>query len=459
MTSPNRVIWALFLGLSLLQGATASLCKRSVLNFYGLKGLYIAQPHRPAADQPSQKNCPRLRSTCCSSEDWAELESKWAESVETIKSTLAQLYSVFQIGNEIQTSIIKLLPKLVSRKGEACKKIDYGFFRNQLPFELVDFRIKSAFQVLAHLQKGFPCMICDAEAHPHFDFGARLNRYLMRVAPSTCTNLMKYFRDFLEYKFYFFDPMLINLNQVVNCANDNEALIFDNWYRSDYQTMNDCLLHGDNCEDVCAEFSLGVSGNLFAGDLRRYKKTLEALQKALESTGHQVDLMGDLPADPSRAEFFGFGEEAKKYPSGNLTRYNFVFLDKGLDFFRYAAESRYSLGPQSAEAEPVAEGEEDTRDQQQGHKTVIPEEPEANNGSHPTVVDDDSPKTVISEDDQLPTVTEPAQAEKIHQEAEKKMQDMEKANKAPLPSEVSGMTGNIDTLEAQFIQSLNQQAA
>ena len=435
---------------------TSKSCNSSVLNYYGLKGLLVSMSYAPMAGKVEVDRCPKIRNSCCSLADWQTLETVWEESSKVITDTLTQLYSVMQAGISIQTSIIKLLPKLISMSGKACKQIDVSFFAGLPPFDLVDFQLTTAFQTMAQLQKGFPCLICDADAHSYFNFGVDYNRYILQVSQSTCTSLMKYFHDFITFKFYYFDPLMINLNQVANCAGGSEDSYFDNWFRSTYQTINDCLLHQDNCEDVCAEFALGTTGNLFAGDLKRYNSVLTNLQKKLALVGEfNVELLEQEPVESPRNEFFtsGIGPSAV-YASGNLTRYSMVFMDKGIDLFSYASQSKYTFGNVAVEDE---------------EPTIIPTDPLVIPKDTVTPSTDNNPSIVPPNDDidspfadspQDSPASLPIQSpEQIHEDTNQKLDDMAKDNKSPLPSEVAALDNGIGSLEDQFMASLNQQSA
>jgi len=274
---------------------------------------------------------------------------------------------------------------------------------------------------------------------------------------------MKYFHDFLTFKFYYFDPLLINLNQVANCASDSESAYFDNWFRSTYATINDCLLREDNCEDVCAEFSLGTTGNMFVGDLKRSQEVLVNLKEQLGKLDQiDVDFLNfEFPEAP-RNEFFtdGIGQKAH-YVSGNLTRYGWIFMEKGIDLFEYAKMSTFGYDqgrqePDQPDAElstPAIPEQTDVTDP--ADNTPI----QLDDGTDAPDIDTGAGSNTLpmNESDDAAEMTPVHTAKEVHATANQKLEDMKNDNTRPLPSEVAGLDNNIGSMEEQFIATLNQQ--
>ena len=447
-------------------------CNKKILGYYGITDNQIPQPFAPISALLTENNCLNMQNTCCSLTDFSQINESWTTASTEISNALLQLFLVYQNANEIQSSIVKLLPKLLNKDFAACQKIDLTFLRNQLPFDQVGLIVKTAIETMAYLFKGFYCMICDADNQKWFAYGQDLNRYLVMLKANTCSDLMRHFRDFLSYKFYYFDPMIINMNTMLNCANGNEELVFDNSYRMDYNTINDCLLHGDNCEDVCAEFRFGVSSNLFIGNLDNYKLTLDKFQVLVNQlSGADVSFLNIELENKTVQEFFVINKtNTDNFSGGNLTRYDLVFLDDGIDLFKAAQNGDFYYGKRPV-VQNISVGVQDNGDQESVADSVNIQDSVATNdvsiAANQIVSLSAVPATSTYSGAQSSNSTPQVQSQSpkkplvvaVTPTVGSQLNAMSANNATPNPTEVSSLSGTMNSDEQQFIQSLNQQAA
>lgn len=457
-------------------------CNKQILGYYGITGNQIPQPFAPISALLTENNCLNMHNTCCSLTDFSQINESWTTASAEISNALLQLSLVYQNANEIQSSIVKLLPKLLNKDFAACQKIDLTFLRNQLPFDQVGLIVKTAIETMAYLFKGFYCMICDADNQKWFAYGQDFNRYLVMLKTNTCSDLMRHFRDFLSYKFYYFDPMIINMNTILNCANGNEELVFDNSYRMDYNTINDCLLHGDNCEDVCAEFRFGVSSNLFIGNLDNYKLTLDKFQLLVNQlSGADVSFLNIELENETVQEFFVIDKtNTNNSPAGNLTRYDLVFLDDGIDLFKVAQNGDFYYGKRPV-VQNIPVVVQDNGDQTSVADSVNTQDSVAPNDVSVSANQIVAPSIVPATSDtvnpqgsatstnsvaQSSNSTPPVQSQSptkplvvaVTPTVGSQLNTMRANNATPNPTEVSSLSGTMNSDEQQFIQSLNQKA-
>lgn len=427
----------LLLFLTINQSKSKSIrCDSDILRYYGLKGLVISMPYQPFIAQIDQNNCPHLDHTCCSPDDFNTIAESWKRISITITNEMTQFYEIIQNANEVQSSLISILPKLLGKSYPSCKQINLSIIKGQMPFDQINFQIRNAIQVMAYLQKGFLCTLCDAESHPNFTFGNEYDRKLIKIDRSVCTNLMHYFKDFLHYKFYYFDPMIINMNAIISCANEEQKIVFNNAYKSDYKVFNDCFNHDLGCDDVCAEYRLGSSGNMFIGNLERYRFTLKELKKVIDTfTGTSLNFINEDIDKNLNREYFSQQEVDAKYSRGNLTSYDLVFMNGGINIFQDALDSEFSYGivKKTQNEEKKESGAKsskiDVSDGQVEDKNV---DVKVNNDKE----DDDRKKSLDKE------------------KVDAKLDELVKAKAAPSLSESSNSNADLMSLEEQFLASL-----
>ena len=89
-----------------------------------------------------------------------------------------------------------------------------------------------------------------------------------------CNDLIFFFREFIMFKVYYLDPLIINTNLLFNCYEDTDEYKYNFFYNTTYHTIEDCVEKGLDCEFVCKEFKFGTTSDLFVGRLSKYYKFL-----------------------------------------------------------------------------------------------------------------------------------------------------------------------------------------
>ena len=326
-------------------------CNSKILQYYGLEGMSSAVPYSPIEKLSSDNFCPNIHETCCTAEDFDKTREMWQESSKRLKTYLTQVFRVLQKIALIQSSLIQYIPKIESRDAPACKKIDSTFFNSAVKFDEVHFYVRNAFEAFAYIQKGFYCMICDSTKQKMFKSKLNYGRRVIQMSEQSCDDLVFFFREYLAYKIYFFDPLVRQMNNVVNCVKNTDINYFDNEHMVSYQGVSDCLLNKNYCYKVCKEFRIGVSSNLFIGKLSEYKKLLSKMEDVLKEMTNSKDSFDELQISDEEIsnEFFLRKNDTISANSmtflkdSNLSKAEILFSKEGIDLFRIAVSSNYFL--------------------------------------------------------------------------------------------------------------------
>lgn len=76
----------------------------------------------------------------------------------------------------------------------------------------------------------------------------------MTLSSSFCFNIFSLLRDFLQYKFYYIDPLFINMENLINCKEGHRDFSHFN-YNFEFQKLEKCLgnpIFDDSCYDLCS---------------------------------------------------------------------------------------------------------------------------------------------------------------------------------------------------------------
>lgn len=350
-SAPALALLAALVALAAPAAAMSITCNTRLLQYYGLEGLSHAIPYNVMEQINSDNFCPNLRQTCCTSEDFSLTRELWIENSQRVKGYLTQIFRVLQKVATIQSSLIQFMPRIQSKNTAACKKIDSTFFNSPVKFDEMHFYVRNALEAFAYIQKGFYCMICDPTQHAFFQRKINYGRFFVQMSQKSCDDLVFFFREFLAYKVYFFNPLVRNLNQVLNCVHDTDIQYFDVEHQVSYQGIADCLENKNYCWKVCKEFRFGISSNLFIGQLSQYKRLLssiEGLVAEMSRTTARFDELDFLDED-YQGEFFARGNDTivlnnmNILKDMNLSKAELLFTDEGLDLFYIAVGSNYFL--------------------------------------------------------------------------------------------------------------------
>ena len=169
-------------------------CKHRILQYYGFEGWTIAK-EPPIEEQDGGKRfCPGMEYTCCSRDDFLKSGKLWGENSIKIKGYLTKIFRIIQKIVMMQSSFIEIAQSVSTRENEYCKKIDSTFFNAPVPFDEIYSYLKTAFQSMAFVQKGFYCTICDVKNHKYMMLEQDFSRLMVAMSENSCNDLIHYFK-------------------------------------------------------------------------------------------------------------------------------------------------------------------------------------------------------------------------------------------------------------------------
>lgn len=205
---------------------------------------------------------------------------------------------------------------------------------------------------MAFIQKGFYCTICDLEYQKFIAVKQEPDKLMMVMSDKSCNELTNFFREFLKYKIYFLDPFIINANFMLNCNGDTDKFKYDFDYQVTYGEIKSCIEEDEHCSNVCREFRFGKSTDMFMGDLSKYEKFLANFEEFAANKNPDMNVNSEdlyIPEyDFADSEFFTIETEEHEFEKidlevGNVSNYQILINDNGIDIFGTAERANYSL--------------------------------------------------------------------------------------------------------------------
>ena len=352
MSNNLKILWMVAISILIPKSLEEALaCNSKILQYYGLEGMSSAIPYYPIEKINTDNFCPSLQDTCCTAEDFEKTRILWNENSKRLKNYLTQVFRVLQKIALIQSSLIQFMPRIQSKDTVTCKKIDATFFNSAVKFDEVHFYVRNALEAFAYIQKGFYCMLCDPNKHKMFEAELNYGRFFVQMSEQSCDDLVFFFREYLAYKIYFFDPLVKTMNNVVNCVKETDIEYFDNDHMVSYQGVSDCLVNKNYCYKVCKEFRMGASSNLFIGKLSEYKKLLKKMEEVLKEMTNNSEEFNELKISDEEIsnEFFLNQNDTitmhnmNVLKDSNLSKAEVLFAKDGIDLFGIAVHSNYFL--------------------------------------------------------------------------------------------------------------------
>lgn len=98
----------------------------------------------------------------------------------------------------------------------------------------------------------------------------------MKISTSFCFNIFSLLKEFLSYKFYYIDPLFINLENFLNCK-DNNTNYSKFRYHFEFKSLQKCLnedIFDDSCYELCKQYHFGSISDFFLGDINVYSKII-----------------------------------------------------------------------------------------------------------------------------------------------------------------------------------------
>ena len=112
-----------------------------------------------------------------------------------------------------------------------------------------------------------------------------------------CNDLIFFFREFIMFKVYYLDPLIVNTNMLFNCYEDTEEYKYNFFYNVTFHSIKNCLEEGEECEFLCKEFKFGTTSDLFIGKLHKYYEFLNNIEKVLKKYDPEIVLDDETPGN------------------------------------------------------------------------------------------------------------------------------------------------------------------
>ncbi len=218
----------LYLSINTNDGIDNLSCNSSLLKYYGLEGLTVPMEYK---DLGELDTCKGIHYSCCSIADFDQTKEFWSEKSKNIKGYLQKMFSIIEKTAAMQSSLMNLANRIKDKDSIFCREVDFTFFNEKIKFEMIYLYIKNGLESFAQLQTGFYCLLCDAQSHKFLNQDMNSMK-ITKLNPSFCTNLIDIFREYLLYKVYYIDPIIINSNFLFNCYRDTSQYQLDFYYKA-----------------------------------------------------------------------------------------------------------------------------------------------------------------------------------------------------------------------------------
>lgn len=124
-------------------------------------------------------------------------------------------------------------------------------------------------------------MLCDQENHQYLALEQGFTRRVNVISHKFCNDLIFFFREFLMFKVYYLDPLIVNTRLLFNCYEDKDLYDYNLFYNSTFASIQQCLENGEDCEFVCKEFRFGTTSDMFIGRLSNYYQFLKEIEEVI----------------------------------------------------------------------------------------------------------------------------------------------------------------------------------
>ena len=187
-------------------------CKPQILQFYGLGGLMEPTPYSTILHHLNSNHCPGIEYSCCSHTDFDLATEMWEEKVHSIKRYLSKMYHIIQKVTLLQPSLLNIASTVQGKPSKYCREVDSTFFNNPIHYNEIYFYLQNSIEAFAFVQKGFYCAICDARNHQYLAVDVGSARKVAVMDVKFCNDLIFFFREYIMFKTYFLDPLIVNTN-------------------------------------------------------------------------------------------------------------------------------------------------------------------------------------------------------------------------------------------------------
>lgn len=329
--------------VSLLAQLTHGLCHNELLKFYGLEGTEEPSDYSQLTAELALDLCPGTQASCCSADDFTKTKDLWNRKSDAIRTYLSKIFKIFQKLSTTKTLMTSLFNRLSPdhQRDEYCRDVDTKIADSQATFDQMYVYLSNALSTFAFLQKGFYCMICDEKNHQHIKF-SHSSKFL-EVNHSFCTNLMYFFKEYIAFRMFYIDPLVVNLSFLFNCLNKDTTSLYKIKYSLPLSQIKGCVVEKKQCHSLCEEFRVGSSLTMFIGELEQYSKIITELEATLNRFDQQESVADFVIEEPDTPGQFFNVDEPGAGQEWNLSEFEVKITDDGLDLFEISENSKYNI--------------------------------------------------------------------------------------------------------------------
>ena len=427
-------------------------CNLRTLKYYGLEGIQLPMAYSPEREETNY--CPDTKQTCCSNDDYEKTRVLWNEKSKSIKGYLEKMMNIIEKSSSMQSSLTNLANRVRGKNSEFCSKVNFTYFVEKIRFEEIYFYTKSAMQVFAELQKGFYCSICDYEQNKFLGV-MREGEYYNVMSVGFCSKLIELFREFLIYKVYYIDPMIINSNFLFNCYEDSNKYKLDFNYNTTLDEISSCIesdgMATDDCLRLCQEFKIGESSDMFIGSLEQYDNFINNLQNVMRdfdsSTAYDDDDLHINEDVDYKSKFFLTPQSNDPLLiHADLSNNTLLIEGFGFDLYTSAVNSKYGLNGELENIVHANFGDNTTVDHTNVDEIVT--EAEFNNADEALKFEEAHEEEKLKEVPNKPDKTELENRDEFIKNKEKELEANVEVN-----GEIGGQSGSINEFDIARIEN------
>ena len=138
-------------------------CVSEIMQFYGFEGLENPISYQKLLPDMNNDYCPSIKESCCSRLDFQKTQRLWDSKALNIKLYLTKIFKSIQKITVLQSSLLQLAKNVREKDTDKCREVDFTFFNSPIKYNQVYFYLQNALEAFAFMQRGFYCMLCDAE--------------------------------------------------------------------------------------------------------------------------------------------------------------------------------------------------------------------------------------------------------------------------------------------------------
>lgn len=340
-------------------------CKNEILKYYGLKGSPNTNSYDDIVGDLEIDFCPGTQHSCCTRDDFERTSELWEAKAAQMKKYFTKFMKIIEKATVMQSALNQIAMDSQENDSPYCKQINMSLLSQKINYEQIYFYVKNALETYSFMQKGFYCMLCDAKQHQFLGLDDGIEGKRIAISHDFCSKLSFSFKQFLNEKLYFIDPMIINANFIFNCYKRTTKYDFEFHYSSSFSRIKNCLENNEGCDFLCKEFVFGSTSDLLIGDLEQYENFYKGLEEVVEAYDplmrQQMDNEANVSEETYPRQFFFDEDSVKDLPDRerimqfNLSDWSVEVKSEGINLIELADNSNYYFtNAQTAKASKIS---------------------------------------------------------------------------------------------------------